>query len=75
MASRVVQFRAPADMVRFLQDRGINPNEAAREAFEGLYRRAKAGETYQDLTRLVSSGGIKLKRSPEDIMREERDSH
>lgn len=75
MASKVVQFRVPEESVAWLRERGINPNDAAREAFEGALRRAKAAENYRKLGDLVREQGIHLKKSAADIIREERDSH
>ncbi|MBW3582087.1 MAG: hypothetical protein KY455_03215 [Euryarchaeota archaeon] len=75
MASKVVQFRVPEESVRWLREQGINPNDAAREAFEGLLRRARAESNYRALRKLAEEQSIRRSKSAADIIRAERDSH
>lgn len=69
MATEVVQFREDPDALAYLRDRGINPNEFAREAFEANLRRLKAEEKVERLESLQ----IDLPRPVVDLIREDRD--
>lgn len=71
MATDVVQFREDEAIVDFLRGKGINPNEFGRQAFEAAVRRMRAEEKMKALSKIQA----KLDKSPEEIIREERDSH
>lgn len=70
MPSEVVQFREDAGSLAFLRERGINPNEFAREAFEANLRKLRAEETAEELGAVQAD----LPRPIEEIIREARDS-
>lgn len=70
MASEVVQFRKDAESLAFLRERGVNPNEFAREAFEANLRRMRAEETAEELGAVQAD----LPQPIEEIIREARDS-
>lgn len=69
MATEIVQFRFPAEEVRFLEARGIKVNEAARERLEGLCRSLHFAETFDKLAK------YKFKRyfDPAEAIRESRE--
>lgn len=71
MGSEVVQFRAEAELVAYLRERGINPNDFGREAFRASLRRFQAEEAI----RRAKAMKIRLPKSPEEIIREEREGH
>lgn len=71
MASRVVQFREEEAAIEYLRSKGINPNEFGHEAFERALRRLRAEEWVAKLEKLQ----LRLGASPEQIIRELRDSH
>lgn len=65
-----IQFRANEDLLDYLRDRGINPNEFARETFKAKVRRIRAQETAEKLAEVQAD----LPRPVEEIVREDRDS-
>ncbi len=71
MASEVVQFREPAEMLARLRQAGINPNELGREAFERAARRALAERWEKD----ARAHAVTLPKSAVELIREERDDH
>jgi hypothetical protein len=70
MASGVVQFRQDEDKLKALRERGINPNEFAREAFEAMLRRLEAEEAMRELGKVKA----RLPKPVADLIREDRDS-
>ena len=75
MASKVVQFRVSEDLVEFLRQQGVNPNEAAKEAFEGMVRKARAAANYGAIRQLAKEQALRRSRTAAEIIRAERDSH
>ena len=71
MASEIVQFREDPEALAFLRERGINPNEFAREAFESMLARLKMREKAEALGKL----NVRLPEPIEDIIRRDRESH
>lgn len=71
MGSGIVQFREDEDALEYLRERGVNPNEFGREAFEAALRRLKAEEKADVLADRATS----LPRSIEEMVREDRESH
>lgn len=71
MSSGIVQFREDEDALEYLRERGVNPNEFGREAFEAALRRLKAEEKADALADRAAS----LPRSIEEMVREDRESH
>lgn len=69
VVSEVVQFREDSSELAYLRERGINPNEFAREAFEANLRRMKAEEKVEQL----ESMGVDLPRPIVDLIREDRE--
>lgn len=70
MATGVVQFREPTETLAYLKDKGINPNQFAREAFEAMVRKMRIEESMDELSKVQA----KLPRPIEEIIREDRDS-
>lgn len=71
MSSGIVQFREDEDALEYLRERGVNPNEFGREAFEAALRRLRAEEKVEAL----ESGKARLPRSIEEMVREDRENH
>lgn len=70
MATGIVQFRVANETLAYLEEKGINPNQLAREAFEAKVRRLRAEESMDEL----ANTRIEFPRSAADMIREDRDS-
>lgn len=70
MSTGVVQFREPKETLAYLEGKGINPNQFAREAFEAMVRKMRIEESMDELSKVQA----KLPRPIEEIIREDRDS-
>ncbi len=70
MPSDVIQFREDREAVQYLRERGINPNEFGREAFEAALRRLRAREAMDQLSEV----GARLPKPVEDLVREDREA-
>lgn len=64
-----IQFREDQETLRFLEARGLNPNEVARQAFEAEVRRMKVDDKFDRLAKRK----IKFTRDPTESIREDRD--
>lgn len=71
MAAPKVQFREDEEVLAYLEDHGINPNELARELLEAEVRRMRAA----DRARRISARNIRLPRPAADMVREDREAH
>lgn len=71
MGSGIVQFREDEDALEYLRERGVNPNEFGREAFEAALRRLRAEEKAEAL----EDRKTRLPRSVEEMVRGDRDDH
>ena len=65
-----VQFREDPAVLAYLEQRGVNPNELARTAFEAEVRRIRAKEKFEKLR----ARAIRLPESRAKLIREIRDS-
>lgn len=70
MPSDVIQFREDREAVEYLRERGINPNEFGREAFEAALRRLRAREAMDRLGEV----GARLPKPVEELVREDREA-
>jgi len=52
MASEVVQFRESAEAVAYLRERGINPNEFGKDAFQRALRLRQMREAHDRLAKV-----------------------
>lgn len=64
-----VQFREDEDTLAYLEARGINPNELARELLEREVRRLRATEKFARLAEM----NVRLDRPAAELVREDRD--
>lgn len=71
MSSGIVQFREDEDALEYLRERGVNPNEFGREAFEAALRRLRAEEKVDAL----EDRRARLPRPIEELVREDREDH
>lgn len=71
MATARIQFREDEESVSWLKERGINPNELARDLLEAEICRLRAKEWAEKIKAMK----INLPRPAALIIREERESH
>lgn len=64
-----IQFREDEELLAYVQSKGLNPNEVAREAFEAEVRRMKADDKYDRLAKL----GLRFSKDPTESVREDRE--
>jgi hypothetical protein len=72
MATEVLSFREDAEAIAYLREKGINPNQFAKEAFERTLRLAKLEESLAWFK--AHPFNPVDKRPVEDIIREMRDT-
>lgn len=64
-----MQFREDEDVVAFVQEQGLNPNELARRLFEAEVRRMRA----RDRMDRLRERDIRLPRRAAEAIREDRE--
>ena len=64
-----VQFRLEEEALAFLRERGINPNERARDLLQAEVRRLQA----EDRHRRLEAMRVPMPRRGEEMVREDRD--
>lgn len=66
-----VQFREDEEVLAFLESKGVNPNELARDLLEAEVRRMRAADRMERLR----ARRVRLPRPAAEIVREDRESH
>lgn len=69
LVSGRVQFREDDDVIAFVEDQGINPNDLARRLFEAEVRQMRSKERM----RRLQDRGIELPRPSAEAVREDRE--
>lgn len=66
-----VQFREDEEVLAFLESKGVNPNELARDLLEAEVRRMRAADRMERLR----ARRVRLPRPAAEMVREDRESH
>lgn len=66
-----VQFREDEEVLAFLESKGVNPNELARDLLEAEVQRMRAADRMERLR----ARRVRLPRPAAEIVREDRESH
>jgi hypothetical protein len=64
-----VQFREDPELLRYVEARGLNPNEVAKHAFEAEVQRMRTSDSWAR----IRGAAIRLGRSTADDVREGRE--